>query len=199
MTKTATKKNKDISEDILQADKIPDIYRVKYRLKRSIPGIISFKGFPEMNLREWQYGIVDQYGDDAEKEWKTRKTLIIEDSVIGASFLIDPKQFEIVKIEFSMDFGNDEYDKHVEQRFFDAMKTHNKSKTLKGKMFSVGVGDGSAYYVVTKVTKTKATIAWRGFSPDRWVDHFLGYGGSFDRDRIESMIWDRKWDENLWK
>lgn len=45
------------------------------------------------------------------------------------------------------------------------------------KLFSIGVADGSATYIVTKVTGTKCDVEWRGFdNGDRYTDHFFGYG-----------------------
>lgn len=48
-----------------------------------------------------------------------------------------------------------------------------------GKLFRIGVADGYAYYVVTKVNKKTCTVEWRGFSGDRWQDHHFGLGGKF--------------------
>lgn len=45
------------------------------------------------------------------------------------------------------------------------------------KLFSIGVADGSATYIVVKVTGTKCDVEWRGFgNGDRYTDHFFGYG-----------------------
>lgn len=61
-------------------------------------------------------------------------------------------------------------------------------KLQKGQMFAVGVADGSAYYVVTKVNPKTCDVEWRGFCPDRWVDQVLGYGCRQPRQQIERLI-----------
>lgn len=48
-----------------------------------------------------------------------------------------------------------------------------------GSLFSIGVGDGTAHYVVTKVNKKTCRVEWRGFCLDRWTDHHFGWGGTF--------------------
>ena len=66
-----------------------------------------------------------------------------------------------------------------------------------GKLFSVGVGDGCAFYVVTRVTKKTATVEWRGYHMDRWYDQVLGGGGTFPIDCIEPLV---RWaDSNLFR
>ena len=57
-----------------------------------------------------------------------------------------------------------------------------------GKMLRLGVGDGYASYVVTKVSAKTATIEWRGFCADRWHDQVLGAGGTFARKIIEPLV-----------
>jgi hypothetical protein len=52
----------------------------------------------------------------------------------------------------------------------------------------VPVGDGYAFYLVTKVNPRTCDVEWRGFSPDRWTDQVLGYGGRFPRERIEPLV-----------
>lgn len=61
-----------------------------------------------------------------------------------------------------------------------------------GKLFSVGVADGSAWYVVTKVGKTTAKIEWRGFCPDRYTDQVLGLGGTFPLSVLKRLGVGRK-------
>ena len=82
----------------------------------------------------------------------------------------------------SSDFeGGDEYQQYVRA---EAKKACALSDSLPpgvqvGKMFSIGVGDGQADYVVTKVMRSNCQVEWRGFSMDRWTDHHFGWGGSF--------------------
>jgi hypothetical protein len=58
-----------------------------------------------------------------------------------------------------------------------------------GKIFSLGVADGNAYYEVVKVFKTKVRIKWRKLlCPDHYSDRVLGHGGSFDKHIIEGLV-----------
>ena len=46
-----------------------------------------------------------------------------------------------------------------------------------GKMFSIGVADGKAPYIVTRMAGTKCDVEWRGWhNGDRYTDHFFGWG-----------------------
>jgi hypothetical protein len=68
-----------------------------------------------------------------------------------------------------------------------------KSKALKGlqigKIFSVGVADGYAYYEIVKINKRTVQLRWRkDLCLDEYMDRILGEGGSFSRNIIESII-----------
>ncbi len=83
--------------------------------------------------------------------------------------------------------GN-EFDRFVHDEYLKAQIISDSAKTLVGKLFCLSVGDGSAYYVVTKETKSTVHIEWRGFSGDRYTDQILGWGGSFPKARIAKII-----------
>ncbi len=57
-----------------------------------------------------------------------------------------------------------------------------------GKLFALTHEDGNAWYVVTKLTPTKARVEWRGFGENRRRDARLGWGGRFDRMIIQGHI-----------
>jgi hypothetical protein len=57
-----------------------------------------------------------------------------------------------------------------------------------GAMFSIGVADGSAWYVIVKVNPKTVDVEWRGFCPDRWRDHHFGNGGRFDKSDVERYV-----------
>jgi hypothetical protein len=159
--------NKKISKTI--PEKYSKLYRVKYRN-------------PSEN---WSYGIVDGLSEEAVKLWKKHKRLIVEDAISPIRYQIDPSYTEIVEIPFDYkNFGQDEYDKFVESEFEKSQNISDKAKTLVGKMFTMPVGDGCAYYVVVGETPRTAIVEWRGFCPDRWVDRTYGYKGSFPKKMI---------------
>ena len=151
---------------------MPDYYRVKYRLH---------------GTDEWRYGIQERYTDEAENLWKKKGNLIIEDAITPKRYEINPKQCEIVPLEFK--FGeDDEYDNFTTAEFEQAQKTSNKAKGLVGKLFDMPVADGMAWYVVTAETARTATVEWRGFCLDRWVDRTYGYGGKFPKKMIAREV-----------
>ena len=192
MKATRTERTKTI--DINSKD-IPDLYQVKYRIKPEYKGAYKFPDCPEKDLSQWQYGIVNQYSQEAKKLWKKEKILIIEDAILPINFPVQLSAFDVVDIPIG---GDSEYDKFVNSEFNKAIKQHNSSKSLVGKMFSMGVGDGNSYYIITKASKTKANIEWRGFSADRYHDQFLSGGGSFAINQIQHLI-PKKWESDYFK
>jgi len=58
-----------------------------------------------------------------------------------------------------------------------------------GKIFTMSVADGYAYYEVVKINKTTVRIKWRKeLCPDHYSDMILGHGGSFQKRIIEPII-----------
>jgi hypothetical protein len=186
MPKTKTAKNKPV--DILSMEKQPIrlLYQIKYRLKKGSEGI-HFGDSKTRDLTQWQYGIVESYSKAAEKAWKKNKSLIVEDAVSPQAYILDPFHFEVVAIEISWN-PESEYEKFVQDEFLKAAKKNNEAKGLVGKLITMGVADGCAYYVVTGETKGKVTVEWRGFGGDRYVDHMLGMGCKVDKTMIEHLI-----------
>lgn len=80
-------------------------------------------------------------------------------------------------VDVPLDFDN-EYDKHVEAEYWKAQDVSDKLRGFaKGKLFSVGVADGSATYIITKVNKNTCDVEWRGYgNGDRYTDHYFGWG-----------------------
>lgn len=165
------KETKTVVVDGATLTSIPDFYRVK----------LWHKGEKEM----YRFGIMDQYDEEAKKAWKKRQ-LIIEDAVFPRHYRVNVDEMEIQEIK---DFPPTEYDEFVENHYAQAKETSNKVKGIgTGKLFGVGVGDGTAWYVITRVTKTNVTIEWRGYCGDRWTDRTLGWGGTFPRRCIEPHV-----------
>lgn len=54
----------------------------------------------------------------------------------------------------------------------------NKGKSIQvNDMFSIGVGDGSVTYVVTRVAGNRCDVEWRGmWNADSYIDHHYGWG-----------------------
>ena len=123
--------------------------------------------------------------------------VVLEDAVLPKSYRV--KADSLIGIEMEPSVwnpekscweGGDEYTQFVQNEL---SKARAISESLGegihvGSMFVMPVGDGRAYYVVTHVGKRTCRIEWRGFSEDRWVDRFFGYGGSFNKSQIERML-----------
>lgn len=146
--------------------------------------------------RKKVFGIAAYFGSNEGKDlWKDGKVLI-EDAVTPKRYAIPstavtPVRSEPPRLDPEKGWiGGDEVSQHVidEEKKQAKFDEENYDKFIVGRSFSVSVADGSATYVVTKILKTRVHIEWRGFCPDRWVDQYLGYGGSFDRERIERMV-----------
>lgn len=129
-----------------------------------------------------RYGVVNT-SEEAHEEFK-RGYLIVSDAIVPGSDVVELKKARKLKAEFQ-----GEYDKYVEKALEEATRLSNSIDGLApGKLFNIGVGDGYAWYVVTKVTPKNVTVEWRGFCMDRWTDQVLGWEGTFPRRAIEPLV-----------
>jgi hypothetical protein len=139
----------------MKSKEIPDFYQVKFS---RLPGYVI-------------YGVVDRFSLEARKKYKEQKTLLVSDAIL-------PKRYWILESKVTP-IHDSEYPEHVQAEY---LKAHKLSDSVKGfgigKLFSIGVADGLAYYVVTKLDSEKglALVEWRGFCLDRYTDHWLGWG-----------------------
>jgi hypothetical protein len=167
-------------KDVKTIDELKDMpYQIKYRIQDG----------------DWQYGLISNYHSQAKEEF-AKGNLIIEDAITGNLATLEYKHdaIEIEEIPFgsyNMETGwSDEYGQFVEAEHKKAREISDSAgEGLKvGKMFTTGVADGFASYVVTKVNKKTVDIEWRGFCCDRYYDQILGAGGRFDRSIIEAQV-----------
>ena len=134
------------------------------------------------------YGIVRSYGPEVEAA-KVLGLVIVEDAVLPKSYKVRdcaltdievklPGRFDHATGEWT-DLG--EYDAYVQAAHKAARAASDAITTGVGvgSMFAIGVGDGSAHYVVVKVNKRTCRVEWRGFCGDRYTDHHFGWGGTF--------------------
>lgn len=133
------------------------------------------------------YGIVNNYGKEAKKLAK-KGQLIVADAILPVSYVV--KEADITDIPMSTTFAPDEYTQYVDDEY---QKSQVLSDSLKGlavgKLFAVGVADGSAFYIVTGVGKgPNCKIEWRSFQGDRYHDQVLGLGGSFSKTIIKRFV-----------
>lgn len=114
--------------------------------------------------------------------------LFVNDAVLPVLHIVAEQDIVDIPLDHT---SESEIEKHVEAEF---KKAETASALLgntfaPGKLFSLGVADGSAYYVVTKVNKKTVKVEWRGFGgADRYTDQLLGWGGTFPRPSIEQQV-----------
>lgn len=148
------------------------------------------------------YGIAETHAADAAKLQK-KGLVLVSDAVLPTSYHVQESLLIDIPVEMGRwdpethDFvGQDEYHEYVKGEFRKAQEISAKVPpgVRAGKLFSIGVGDGSAHYVITKVTKTRATVEWRGFCMDRWTDHHFGWGRTVAIADVERYV---KFEEGL--
>lgn len=144
-----------------------------------------------------QFGIYDEYSDDAKKLAQQGLGIcLVEDATLPKSYLV--KEKNLIDIPLNMGrwspaehkfVGQDEFHQFIDAEF---EKTKQISDALDGiqvgSLFGIGVGDGTAWYIVTKINKKTAKVEWRGFCLDRWTDNYLGFGRSVPLDYLKCHI-----------
>ena len=150
-----------------------------------VPNLYTIKYWNKNDPKKVMFGVVNPYDKEQKKIWKTHRHLLIEDAVKGTVMRCPFAEMGLEKMSYS-----DEYDTYVEAEYNKAMKLSKKAgKGVKvNKIFAIGVGDGNAFYIVTKIGKSTVEIEWRSFQGDRWVDSRFGYGGSFKKKDIERFV-----------
>ena len=169
-------------------DNMPDFYRVKYRQVR-FPDGKPIKG----RKGNWRYGIHEKYNRDAKDLWINDNALIIEDAVLPTVYEVSLDLYEVCSVDWDIDkdWDDNDYERFIAKEFEEAQKASDKAgKGLHvNKLFSVGVADGMAFYIVTRVNKKTVAVEWRGFwGGDRYVDQILGYKGTFPKSAIERNV-----------
>ena len=84
----------------------------------------------------------------------------------------------------------------LEQLAHEIRDLRNPEGVHKHTLFYSPVGDGSAAYVVVNLARTKCWVEWRGFCPDNYVARPWGYGGSFAKTTVASMLHKRLFGNN---
>lgn len=165
----AATKEKQIKQGTLRTP-TTEYYQVRYS-----PVSGQFKG-------QTRYGIVRRYYDETPK---SKKDKAVHFAALSGHLLIDDmilpvctKVAEVVCV-VAIDFDDDGCKKWLKDDFKQAEALAKKAgKGVQvGKMFSIGVGDGQATYVVTAVNGSKCDVEWRGWhNGDRYTDHYFGWG-----------------------
>jgi len=171
---------------------------MKKRTEKNMPDYYKLSFVEKNNPKNITYGIQQKYHKEAKQAWIKENALIIEDAITGENRKVHLEFFDVFPIDFGeydADKGcfNDEYSLYVKKVFDAALKKNKSLKGLKvGKLIRTGVGDGYAFYEITKIKGADCNIEWRGFGDDRYFDQVLGSGGIFPKRTIKSLI--RKFD-----
>jgi len=164
---------------------------------------------PDKRIKDVYYGVVHSYNQETRKYFE-EGNLLVTIQLTGKQMLFpvtekamltqygnnDLVPFIVTSIPMNLDPENpDEFQKHVDEEFQKAKVKSDSLKGLKaGKLFSVGVADGQAWYVVTNVNKKTVIIEWRGFCLDNYYAPFVGEGGVFPKHTVEKYV---EWDEKM--
>lgn len=145
----------------------------------------------------FRYGIVQEYAGDA-KELTSRGLVCVTCAIANQDYEVPVLAVQDIAHvygrfhpETGVFWGGNEVDDFVAlcqlySRIVEAKLP--AGKFCAGRQFAVGVADGSANYVVTKVHRVNCVIAWRAWGADRYFDHhFLG-GGTFPIADIKRYV-----------
>jgi hypothetical protein len=165
-------------KDVNKRKTMPDRYQVRFKWGA-----------------ETKYGEVDSFSDEAKPG-----ELIINDATTAQRYRVkDDNNVVDIPLDWSnrkynpktggME-GGSEYDQHVDAEY---KKAKNVSAAAGpgvkvGKLFSTPVGDGCAFYIVTKVNKKTCKVEWRSFQGDRYIDRHFGYGATVPISQVETFI-----------
>lgn len=137
------------------------------------------------------YGIVG-YEKASRPGW-----VVVEDAILPITFEVPEKVLVDIKSKIGTYdhkkdrwVNGDEFMTFVEDAFEKARAVSDaipEGEVRPGSLFKVGVGDGYAHYVVTKVGPRSISYELRNFCPDRWVANVLGHAGSLPRKNIEHL------------
>jgi len=156
---------------------------------------------------EYQWRGQTRYGIVSSDKAKLPGHVVVEDAVLP--FAAEVPEADTKDVAERKDFptydmntgyitkGGDKYDLFVNAAYMQADaddKAAGKGVAV-GRMFTLGVADGQAYYVVVKVGPKTCKVEWRGFCLDRYVDQVLGYGKSLPTKDVAQFVGRRdSWD-----
>ncbi len=136
---------------------------------------------------EERFGCVCSLPAEEVRKCAARGLLLIADEVFPGYHRLSPGQVTVVK-ELPWD-ADDPLNRHRKKLLTAAQKASKKVEGFgPGKLFNIPVGDGRAWYVVTKATAKTAMVEWRGYHWDNWRDPVLDWGGAFPRAVIERLV-----------
>ncbi len=149
---------------------------------------------------EYQFRGQTRYGIVSSQKSRKPGYVIVEDAVLPFSAeVLDTDTKDVAERKdfptYDMNTGyitkgGDKYDHFVNAAHMQADADDKAAgKGVKvGRMFTLGVADGRAYYVVVKVGPKTCKVEWRGFCLDRYVDQVLGYGKTLPAKDVAQWV-----------
>jgi hypothetical protein len=140
-----------------------------------------------MSPTEMIYGTVNSYPSEEEKKQIPQGCVIVEDAILPKSYYVPENKL----IDIPLHPYPSEYDTWVDKQSMSAIEVSDKLGTgVKiGKLFHIGVADGRAYYIITKVNKKTCVVEWRGYyNMDRYIDHYFGWGRTAPIKDVEGYV-----------
>ena len=173
-----TKRGRARKRKPLSKAELDDYYLVKFTL----PETHSHRGL--------RYGVVSHSSSDEDvKREAKRGNLVISDCEVPISWIRAADHVEKVPVGCGLLPDIDLVEQWLDDKGKAAAQLALESPTYVNQLFSLGVADGSAWYIIVKETKRTLTVEWRGYDGgDRYTDAILGWGGAFPRGRLEHFI-----------
>ena len=136
---------------------------------------------------KWMQGTTPYYGIYVDPQYEKRQPVhnhsFVDDAVLPVRYEIETSRLEDIEPAYENEFAQ-----YVKRRYELDRKRSDEAATMKHKLFSIPVGDGLAYYMITRVHGVSIRVEWRGYNLDRWQCPVLGRGGKFPRERIEAIV-----------
>lgn len=137
----------------------------------------------------WQFGLVDRCTPEAVR-LAAQDKLIVQDAVTGVRFLTTLDQ--VAKVPYGRVYDSnagcfdDELSQFVQKSFVESQRVDAALRQFGvNAMVMYPMGDGQAFYVVTRCTKRFVWLSWRGFTPDRWEHPLVACGCRSLRGPVE--------------
>jgi len=131
--------------------------------------------FTNPKTKETVYGVVRSYFGNEKRPPKGMAK--VDDSLYPRCYLVP--ESELTEVVNPHDWRNCEIQKFIDADFMKAKKHADSlpaNKIVAGKIFDIGVADGCAWYIITKVNKKTCNVEWRGWGGgDRYTDHYFGW------------------------
>lgn len=134
--------------------------------------------------------------------WAVESGLTIHSNVVLAETDMPVEYKPIFETNFGGGFSNIDKINENADKNFEHLVTIDKLAKEKGQLlfryFYLPVADGKAFYQITKVTKTRATVTLcTGISLDEWYDRTLGVKSSLPIAKVMQLVQSRQALEDL--